>query len=417
LSTKVDALSPPTTLADVLDRLAERKTLARQRQLDLMSGVRQIARLLGAVPADLPADPQALRQRTGLLTPAGAGMKPSRLRNVRALLAAALDLTGAKMVRGRRRAPLTPAWIDLLQNVRNRFDRYQLSRFVSFASANDVDPHKVDDQIVSRFSETLERSSLLQRRRHIVYYACRSWNNCAQDVEGWPSTKLTVPDHRRTFALPPTAYPPSFAIEVAAYLDHLACGDLFGGTGRGAASPATVQDVRFRVFQMAAALVHSGRRPDTIQSLADLVTPEALKTILIFFWSRNGNRKTGHIHNVALAAIKIAKWWVKASPEQIEALRNIRRQVDPQSSGMTERNRARLRQFDDPENLRRLLSLPEQILRSLPRSVPLSFTEARRVQSALAIGILLVAPMRMKISQPSTRGISCRHARAACATS
>jgi hypothetical protein len=114
------------------------------------------------------------------------------------------------------------------------------------------------------------------------------------------------------------------------------------------------------------------------------------------FWSRNGNRKTGHVHNVALTGIKIAKWWVKAPPEQIEALRNLRRQVDPKSSGMTERNRARLRQFDDPENVRRLLRLPHQILRALPRSRPPTYTEAARVQSALAIGILLVAPMRMK---------------------
>jgi hypothetical protein len=63
MSKKVDALSSPATLAEVLDRLAGRETLARQRQLDLMSGVRQIARLLGAVPADVPANPQALRQR------------------------------------------------------------------------------------------------------------------------------------------------------------------------------------------------------------------------------------------------------------------------------------------------------------------------------------------------------------------
>jgi integrase len=207
---------------------------------------------------------------------------------------------------------------------------------------------------------------------------------------------LTVPDRRRVYALPPSAYPPSFGDDVSAYLSHLAHRDLFGGTGRGRASPATLRDVRLRLFQMAAALVHSGRAPETIRSLADLVAPEALKTVLTFFWSRNGNRKTGQIHNVALTAIKIAKWWVKAPQEEIEALRDIRRQVDPKHSGMTERNRARLRQFDDPENLRRLLRLPDEILRSLPRSGQPRFTEAIRVQSALAIGILLAAPMRVK---------------------
>ena len=168
------------------------------------------------------------------------------------------------------------------------------------------------------------------------------------------------------------------------------------GLGAARRVQRTLRDVRLRLFQMAAALVHSGRAPETIRSLADLVAPEALKTVLTFFWSRNGNRKTGQIHNVALAAIKIAKWWVKAPQEQIEALRDIRRQVDPKNSGMTERNRARLRQFDDPENLRRLIRLPDEILRSLPRSRPPSFTEAIRAQSALAVGILLVAPMRVK---------------------
>ena len=396
MSTKSDTLGSPATLADVLDRLATVDALPRQRRDDLLSGVRKVARVLGDVPANIPADPEALRRRLKLLTPAAAGMRPSRLRNVRALLTAALDLTGTKMMRGRRRAALAPVWQGLLKSVGDPYERHKLSRFFSFVSAKGIDPDEVNDQTVSEFAESLERNSLLERRIRIARDSCRIWNKCAQTIAGWPNTQLTVPDRRRVYALHPAAYPPSFGDDVSAYLSHLAHGDLFGGTGRGAASPATLRDVRLRLFQMAAALVHSGQPPDAIRSLADLVGPEALKTVLTFFWSRNGNRKTGQIHNVALAAIKIAKWWVKAPQEQMEALRNIRRQVDPKSSGMTERNRARLRQFDDPENLRRLIRLPDEILRSLPRSRPPSFTEAIRVQSALAIGILLVAPMRVK---------------------
>ena len=152
----------------------------------------------------------------------------------------------------------------------------------------------------------------------------------------------------------------------------------------------------FCLFQLAAALVHSGRAPETIRSLGDLVEPEALKTALTFFWSRNGKRKTGHLHNFALAAIKIAKHWVKLPPDRIAALQAIRRQVDPKSEGMTQRNRARLRQFDDPENLRRLIGLPEAILRALPPSGPLRYADAIRLQSGLAIEILLAAPIRAR---------------------
>ena len=36
--------------------------LARQRRQDLMSAVRQVARLFGGLPADVPANPEALRR-------------------------------------------------------------------------------------------------------------------------------------------------------------------------------------------------------------------------------------------------------------------------------------------------------------------------------------------------------------------
>ena len=142
MSIKSVALSSPATLAEVLDRLRNTETLPHQRRLDLMSGVRQVARLLGGVPEDIPADPEALRRRLKLLTPAAAGMTPSRLRNVRALLAAALDLTGTKLMRGRLRPAHSPVWHGLLQSVGCPYDRHKLSRFCSFASARGSTPIK-----------------------------------------------------------------------------------------------------------------------------------------------------------------------------------------------------------------------------------------------------------------------------------
>ena len=64
-----------------------------------MSALRQVARLLGGLPADIPANAEALRRRLNVITPASAGMTKRRWANVRALLTAALDLTGAKVVR------------------------------------------------------------------------------------------------------------------------------------------------------------------------------------------------------------------------------------------------------------------------------------------------------------------------------
>ena len=315
-----------------------------------MSAVRKVARLIGCMPADLPADPEALRRSINPFTPASAGTSAARWRNIRTLLATALELTGAKVVR-RRRLVLAPIWAALLKRAPDRFERTRLSRFVTFASAKDLAPDQVNDQTVNDFAKNLHGNSLLERKTQIVIVRnlYRAWNLCANSVPGWPDVQLTVPDRRRYYALPASAYPPSFGADVEAYLARLGGSDLFDETGCSPASPLTLRDVRFRLFQMAAALVHSGRAPETICTLADLIEPKAIRVALTFFWLRQGKRKTGQIHNFALTAIKIAKWWVRAPPDQIAALQAIRRQVDPKEMGMTARNRARLRQFDDPK--------------------------------------------------------------------
>jgi integrase len=325
------------------------------------------------------------------------------------VLPAAPDLTGAKVVRRRHLVGLAPSWLNLLVRVEDRYERARLSRFFTYTSTNDIRPDQVDDEIVAAFAENLQRNSLLERQSQIVRDLCLAWNRCAGCVTGWPAVQLTVPNRRRDYALPVTAYPASFLRDVEGYLAHLASDDLFSKTGRGPASPVTLRDLRFRILEMAAALVHSGRAPDTIQLLADLVAPETVKTALRFLWSRSvkrggpglrrsrtGKRTTGQIHNFALTALKIAKHWVKSSQDQIEQLQAIRREVAPEDSGMTARNRVRLRQFDDPDNVCRLINLPQAILRALSRSERLSYDQAVRLQSAVAIGILLDAPLRAK---------------------
>jgi integrase len=371
-------------------------SINRQRRDDFMSALRQVARLIGGLPADIPANPEALRRALNVMAPTSAGMSKRRWANVRALLTAALELTGARIVRRRRIVGLTPSWFALRNQIRDRYARARLSRFFTYTSAKGVEPDQVNDGTVADFAEALKRNSLLERQMNIIRDLCREWNRCAESIRGWPPTRLTVPNRRRDYSLPVSAYPPSFAADLDAYLDHQARSDLFSGTGRGAASPVTIRTLRFRLLYMATALVKSGRDPQTIRSLADLVQPEALKTELSFFWARNGRRKTAQLHDFALTAIKVAKWWVKAPVERIGELQTIRREVAPKEMGMTPRNRARLRQFDDPENVRRLIDLPQAIVRALPRDGEPSYVQAIRVQSALAISILTTAPMRAK---------------------
>ena len=104
----------------------------------------------------------------------------------------------------------------------------------------------------------------------------------------------------------------------------------------------------------------SGRDISSIRSLADLVAVDAAKDALKFFWQRNGGHKSGQLHNFARLIVSIAKHWAKVPTDHLDDLRKVRREVDPGKGDMTERNRMRLRVFDDPENVERLVNLPER---------------------------------------------------------
>jgi integrase len=392
VSTKT--LSRVMTLADVMGHIQQQHALPQQRRHDLTSAVRTIARLLGQPPSDITADPAAIRQRLLPFTAASAGVSARRWSNLRSLFTAALKLAGVDVVRRRRRETLLPAWQQLLSRIPGNFERFRLFRLASHCSANSIAPEQMDNAVTDGFGADL-RQSLIERPKQVHREACLAWNRAVETVPGWPQVQLQVPQNRCDYALPVCTYPASFATDLQAYLDHLAGNDLFAETARQPASPLTIHDNRLQLLQIAAALVLSGRGPASIRSLADLIEVKAAQTALKFFWERKGKRKTEHLHRFALLMVKLAKHWVKVSPEHLEALRQLRKQVNPGTTGMTARNRARLRQFD-PANVKRLVDLPEKIVRRLSVERPPTYNEAIRVQSAVVIAIVLAAPLRVK---------------------
>jgi integrase len=85
---------------------------------------------------------------------------------------------------------------------------------------------------------------------------------------------------------------------------------------------------------------------------------------------------------------------------------------------MTGKNRALLRQFEDPETLRRLLELPRQLLADIRRGRTTGEQAAIQAQLAVAVELLLMAPIRManltairvghELVKPGSRGTSYR---------
>jgi hypothetical protein len=288
-----------------------------------------------------------------------------------------------------------PEWEERLAQVPDTC-RYRLSRLARYCSGRGLAPVAVDDAIMAGFGEALLQGSLVGRPKQVHRSACLAWNECIDRVPGWPQQMLTVPNSRRDYALALSVFPDSFQADVNAYLDHLAGNDLLADTATHPASPVTLKFRRTQLRQMASALAHSGRKLDTICSLADLVAVDAAKTILTFFLKRQGQRKSGQIHNFALLLVNIARHWVKVPSEQLEQLQKLRRRVDPGKKGLTDKSRVRLMQFDDEENLAKLMLLPERLATEARRQDRGGVTEALKMQTAMALAILRVCPLRIK---------------------
>jgi integrase len=393
MSTEPASLTAPT-LDAVIQAVLARNDINLHRRQEIASAVRVMSRILGLPATNILADPQLLRGRIAQITANAASLSPARWRNVKSLFYSALTIVGASSMGRRSKAALRPDWRELLARISDRYDRAKLSKLARFCSLRALTPEQVTDAVLTSFGDMLVHS-MVERPKQVHRDACLTWNRMVDRVNGWPTVRLTVPHNSRTYALRLEAFAPSFVTDLQAYLDRKAGKDLFGDTPA-PASGVTLRCHRIWLLEFASALVRSGYDLSSIRSLADLVSVDSAKLALTFFWKRNGRRKTGQIHNFARLIVDIAKHWAKVPADQLEALKALRRQVDPGKGEMTERNRSRLRVFDDPINVERLINLPESMMRSIARLSEPGYNDAVRAQTALAIAIELVAPLRAK---------------------
>jgi integrase len=115
---------------------------------------------------------------------------------------------------------------------------------------------------------------------------------------------------------------------------------------------------------------------------------------LRFFLERNGGRSTADIHQTTKLMCTLAKHWVGVPADHLAELVAIRNRLDPGRHGMTEKNRATLRWFEDEALVARFLALPETISRRHRNKAVFKVSHAVEMQIALAIEFLTMAPVR-----------------------
>jgi integrase len=161
--------------------------------------------------------------------------------------------------------------------------------------------------------------------------------------------------------------------------------------------PATVTQNKVLIELALFAAVEAGTDPASITTLDDLFEPRVFQAILQRYCEDDeAETPRPTAHNLASTLIGLAKQRLGSSPaaiDRIAELRRLQRCLGPQLQGLNEKNRRLLRELADPQILARLLLLPERLAAWSPRTTQVR--GAMAMELAVAIAILLIAPMRI----------------------
>lgn len=388
--------SRPFAMAELLRFLDTAPDLTPKRRRDLKSAVRRLCDLADRDPQYVPADIPTLRAALRGINAPQAGVSPKTLANIKANVMAALRLHRKDSPAATRQQPLPAGWAAFRAQLTPAHQK-GLSRFVRFCARRGHAPEAVDDTVFDAFDLFLRTETFVAKPNDLLRRTARLWNEAAAGVSDRSLHTLTVPSFRAPRRTIPLAeLPQPFQDDVAAHLHWLRGKDLFAAHPPPRVCRPTTAALRRRHIEGAAsALIAGGVDRSQLCSLADLVAPEAAKTVLRQYLARSNNEPSQHHRDLAKTLIQIARHWVRLDADDLEALVDLKRRLGPDRSGLTEKNAATVRQFDNEDNQKRLLLLPGQLLRSAQQRPVNDVRAAVRVQVALAIEILLMAPMRM----------------------
>lgn len=387
---KTQKIAP--SLADALEWL-ETAQLGKTEERDLRSAVETSCRWFKKSPAEVPADPAALR-RLFRQVPAGAvGVTKKRRANVKWGLGRLLVLGGVAKS-AVRNAPATPAWVCLINTICDPYGRVLLSRFARFCSAHVVEAENVSDAVAGEFLEWLEQEFRVGKPQRVHRETVRLWNRMAGCNPLWPKQVLTLPNYSPKYILAWDVFPASLAEDVERYLSKQATVDVFDlSSPICGLKPSSVDTYRDRLRRFASCLVLSGADPRQLRSLSDLVQLQAVEKGLRFLAQQRGRKALASV--VATVLANVARHHLARPEHEVEVIFRYAARLRGKKRGLCPKVRERLAPLKHEGNLARLFLLPTGLIRGLMRKPCPTARDAQQFQLALALLLLTVCPLRV----------------------
>jgi integrase len=377
----------------VLDRLEGDGSRLR----DFRSAVVGYAKLVGQSPSGIALDLAAIRDTLDRAVPGTETMSAKRWANLRSDLAGAIAASGLRPMLRTVDVELDQAWHELLDPIKDQRIRNGLSRFARWASLRQIDPKDIEDAAIERFVAELHAGTLVRQIRDQHRRVAVAWNRLAA-LEPWKLRMVQVPSSKPA----PTRVAweqlrASFRDDVERHLAWAAVPDpLDEGARARALAPATLHLRRDHLHSAVTAAVAAGADVADLTSLGSLVAPDLFKALLRQRWNEDGRKLSAYTHGVAGTLIAIASEWVKVPPETLASQKTLRRKLGTLPSGLTAKNQALLRKFDDPRLVQMLLDLPDKLWRRARRELATSRRSFIDLQTALAIDLLIHVALRME---------------------
>ncbi len=385
------------TLQDVLDGLDANPSLSPTRRRDLRSAVNCFAALTDNRPSLIPLELAAIRAVLDLMVPIQARVSRKRWANLRSDLAAAIAGSGLLPMVKTASVEMSETWLALFDKARAPYLRHGLSRFARWASERQIGPTDVTKAVLDQFIAELLEGTLVRKIITLRQNIVRSWNaliGCLPN-EGLQPIAVTKIRHGPP-RFPWSELPSSFRDDVDQYLKWASVPDPLDENARGTAlKKGTLALRKDHVHSAVTAAIAAGVSSGDLVNLSSLVEIDMFKKILRYQWEAEGRTLSAYTHGVAGSLVAIAAEWAKVPDVQLQTLKATRRKLGQIKFGLTDKNKNFLRKFDDARLLARLLNLPDKLWRRTASDLKTSRRGFVELQAALAIEILLVAPLRM----------------------
>jgi site-specific recombinase XerD len=384
------------TMADLVSYVLADEDLTDIRRRNLASSIRRFCAALGCAPEQSLATFWFFREALRYFAPSQAGLKPHRWQTIKSDVTAALKRFGQSPDQVTPRAKLGGDWVELRSRLSAAGYRWGLLRLARFCESRGILPSNVDDAVIDGYIAAIRNQTFKANPQRHHREICRLWNRIGDLCPELQLKSVSLPSSRQAYTPKWEALSPAFHAEAEAWLRAMSeeC-DILSETGpTRPLRPATIRAYRFVLRQAVAGLHRSGRPLETITSLAALVQADAAAAILKFYLDRNGNKASEMLAKIAHVLVLVAEHAVRVDAASLARLKRYRANLAPRSGGLRPKPQRALRQFVDRANIEKLLVLPQKIRRRLERKDDHTLADARLMQVAVALELLLMRPIR-----------------------